>query len=268
MANKRITIRLVGSKGDGGHLRLSDFIDQLEAFSEALRQTERLLSGQDRASVYYKIVELSYHSPATMTIEGASSKDSPVKPTEVMQTFVADVRALSRKKPPAKLDLAMLEAYRGLSRPLEKHVHQVEIIETKNKIIPIDHAFTENVDAVIGPDSFSFGSISGRLERVNLHHTYRFEIYPTVGPKRVKCDFRADLKQKVKKALDSYVTVSGRLRYKQWDRYPHAIDARDIDTHEDEGRLASLHDLRGVAPKATGTMSAEDFVRSIRDANW
>lgn len=268
MANKRITFRLIGSKGDGGHVRLSDFIDQLEAFSEALRQTERLLSGQDRHFVYYRIVALSYQSPATVTIEGVSAKEAPVRPAEVMRTFMTDVRALSHKKPPAKLDLAMLEAYRDLAGPLEKHIQHVEIVEAKNKVIPIDQAFTDNVNEVIGPDSFSFGSISGHLERVNLHNVRRFEIYPTVGPKRVKCDFRPDLKLKVKKALDSYVTVSGRLRYKQWDKYPHAVDARDIDIHEDEGRLASLHDLRGVAPKATGTMSAEDFVRSIRNANW
>lgn len=268
MANKRITIRLVGSKSDGGHVRLSDFIDQLEAFSEALRQTERLLSGQDRPFVYYRIVALSYESPATVTIEGVSGKDAPVRSTSVMQTFVTDVRALSKKKPPDKADLPMLEAYRDLSRPLEKHIHHVEIVEARNRVIPIDQAFTRNVDEVIGPDSFSFGSIAGRLERINLHNAHRFEIYPTVGPKRVKCEFRSDLKQQVKKALDSYVTVSGRLRYKKWDKYPHAIDARAIDIHEDEKRLPALHDLRGVAPKATGALSAEDFVRSIRDANW
>ena len=44
MARDLITIRLMGSEKDGGHVRLSEFIDQLEAFIEALRQTERILS--------------------------------------------------------------------------------------------------------------------------------------------------------------------------------------------------------------------------------
>jgi hypothetical protein len=203
-----------------------------------------------------------------VTIEGVPHKNAPIKAAQVMQTFVTDVRALSNKKPPARADLAMLEAYRDLSKPLERHIQHVEIVETKNRTIPIDRAFSQNVEKVIGPDSFSFGSISGRLERVNLHNAYRFEIYPTIGPKRVKCEFKSELKEQVKRALDGYVTVSGRLRYKTWDKYPHAIDARAIDEHKDEKRLPSLHDLRGVAPKATGAVSAEDFVRSIRDANW
>lgn len=268
MANARITFRFVGDKRDHGHVRLTDFIEQLEAFAEALRQTERLLSGQDQPFIYYRIVDLRHQSPATMTIEGVRRAMSPVPPSLVMRTFKSDLRALSKNKPPARADLAMLEAYRDLAKPLQKHIAEVQVVEAKNKIIPINQEFTRKVEDVIGPDSFSFGSISGRLERVNLHNTFRFEIYPTVGPKRVRCEFKPELKRKVKDALDTYVTVSGRLRYKKWDQYPHAIDAKDVDPHEDEKQLPSLDDLRGVAPEATGTMSSEDFVRAIRDANW
>ena len=51
-----------------------------------------------------------------------------------------------------------------------------------------------------------------------------------------------------------------------WDLALHQLDV--LRPVKDEKRLPSLHDLRGVAPKATGAVSAEDFVRSIRDANW
>lgn len=226
MPNKRIIIRLIGSDTDGD-VRLLDFTEELEAFSEALRQTERLLSGRDKPSIYYKIVDLRHGSPATVVIEAVRGRNAPVSPSKVMHTFVRDLRLLRKKKTPAKVDLPMLEAYRDLALPLQRHMRVVEVVEIpEQRVILIDSLFTQHVEEVIGPDLVSYGSISGRLERVNLHNALRFEIYPPVGPRRVKCEFRSDQKKRVKDALDNYVTVSGRLRYKKWDKYPHAIDVR------------------------------------------
>ncbi len=269
MANNRITIRLVGSESDGGDVRLSEFLKQLEAFGEALRQTERALSGERETFVYYKVVNLTHRSPATVVLEGVAKKASPVTARAVMSNFVSGVRNVrDQKKPPAGVDLAMLESYRALVAPTQLHIQRVEIVESPKKIIPIDSIFSKQVEELIGPDIFSFGSISGRLERINFHNTYKFEIFPSVGPRKVSCNFRPNLKPKVKAALDSYVTISGRLRYKQVDRFPYAIDARDVDIHEENDTLPTLHDLRGVMRDSTEGVSAEEFVRSIRDANW
>ena len=124
------------------------------------------------------------------------------------------------------------------------------------------------MDEIIGPDVYSFGDISGRLESVNLHNVLRCVIFPTVGPAKVSCEFKPDLRAKVKAALDNYVTISGRLRYKQIDKFPYAIDAKHIDIHEPIGDLPKMNDLRGISLNSTEGMSAEEFVRSIRDANW
>jgi hypothetical protein len=189
----------------------------------------------------------------------------------VVRTFKSDLRALSKRKPPKKADLEVLESYGEIASPFQRNLRRVEVVESKSKVIPIDNTFSEKVEHVIGPDSFAYGSIAGRLERVNLHNVSKFQIFPTVGARRVTCDFRPGdlrLRAQVKQALDTYVTVHGRLRYKKWDQYPHAIDAKSIDIHESPGELPSLNDLRGVAPDATGDVSAEEFVRTIRDANW
>jgi hypothetical protein len=265
---KRITIRLIGSDKDGGDVRLSEFIDQLEAFKDALKQTERILSGSDQQSIYYKIVALSHNSPAEMTIEAVATPRSRVTAAKLTGGFISGLREIRKKKPPVNADLASLEAYKKLAVPLEKNVRRIEVLDDRRKIIPIDYEFAEKVEEIIGPDTIAFGSLSGRLERVNLHNGLTFDIYPTVGPARVRCIFHPELKQKVKDALDAYCTVSGKLRYKQWDQFPYRIDANDIDPHESNQKLASLHELRGLAPQSTGGMSAEDFVRSVRHGNW
>ncbi len=268
MAKNRITIRLVGSEQDGGDVRLSEFISQLEAFSEVLRQTERALSGRSNNSIYYKVVDLTHNSPATIVLEAVERKTATVSARAVTKNFMAGMRAIRQKKAPHNADLAMMESYKALSAPTRQNIQRVEIVEANNKVIPIDSLFSKQVDEIIGPDIYSFGSISGRLESINLHNTLKFAIFPAVGPQKLTCEFRPHLRGEVKSALDHYVTISGRLRYKQMDKFPYAIDAKDIDVHEENSDLPTLNDLRGISPDSTEGLSAEEFVRSIRDANW
>ncbi len=97
MARKRITIRLVASDKEGGAIRLSDFINQLEAFLKALKETEHSLSGQDTSFVNYRVVDLSHASPYTVVIEGESRKESPVKADKVFTTFVSPSKDRTRR---------------------------------------------------------------------------------------------------------------------------------------------------------------------------
>ena len=267
---QRITIRIKGSDIDAGHVRLSDFVEQLEAIREALRQTERLLTGAAEASVYYRIVDLKHDSPATVVLEPVRKKGSPLPRTaRVGDTLVASLRSLkAERNPPVSADLVALESYREIAAPMQHNVQQVEVETSPHKIVSIDRSFSESVDKVIGPDKISMGSVSGRLEKVNIHNVNRFDIFPTVGPQRVTCTFEERLRPKIREALDNYVTVYGRLRYKEWDPFPYAIRVRDIDIHEDASTLPSLNDLHGISPDATGEMSSEDFVRTMRDENW
>jgi len=257
----------MGSEKDGGHVRLSEFIDQLEAFSEALRQTERILSGRNSAYIYYRIVDLTHKSPATVVLEPVAPPSAPVSAKAVRKNFIDGVRRVRNKREaPVGANLALMESYKYLSST--NRIERVELVETPKKVIPIDGVFSERVEQIIGPDTYSFGSISGKLEALNFHKTLKFFIFPTVGAKRISCQFGPNLKEQVKRALDNYVTIEGRLRYKQMDKFPYAIDAKAIDIHEQDKDLPSLHDLRGVSPNSTEGMSAEDFVRSLRHANW
>lgn len=61
---QRITITIKGSETDSGDVRLSEFLEQLDAIKEALRQTERVVSGNQEQRIYYRIVGLSHSSPS------------------------------------------------------------------------------------------------------------------------------------------------------------------------------------------------------------
>src|SRR5215216_3996943 len=264
---RRISITIEGSPQDNGRVRLFDFIKQLEAIKTSLKQTERLVSDSDDPGLYYKIVELTYSSPATVVIEPVESTDD-IKGLgdRTVRQFVTNLRQVARGRRPTRADLPALQSYQGLTAMLRQHVGAVAIKHSGNQTITIDKKFATRIARIIGPDETAKGSLYGMLEWLNLHRNInRFHIYPTIGPTKVDCDFQPELKPKVIKAIDQYVRVTGDLRYKHLEKFPYAMDVANIEIMPPENELPTLFDLKGIAPQATGDMSAADFIRSLRD---
>ena len=120
MAGSKITVRVEGKPQDGGDVRFSDFIKQLESVRTALRHTERLISkGTDSKGreVYYRVVDLKRSSPATVVIEAVTSnplKEADVSDRVVSKFFSSIQHIRERGEIPADFDLPALEAYRDL----------------------------------------------------------------------------------------------------------------------------------------------------------
>ena len=145
-----------------------------------------------------------------------------------------------------------------MTGPSEKR--QLEVtIRTGNHSVLINRKFRETLEAIVGEDEYSYGSVSGKIEAINLHDkNRRFQIFPTIGPSRVVGTFRNKDRKNFADAVDKYVTVYGRLRYKTWDKYPYAINADDISVHEMQAK--TLVDLKGMASGATGSLTSQEFV--------
>jgi hypothetical protein len=279
MPENRITVQFQGSLEDDWHVTLSAFLSQLEAIKAALKQTERLVSGEDEPSVYYRIVGLSYSSPATVVLEAVSRTTKPQQETKkkarrvhrtdysqaTVRQFFHSLKGIREKKQvPARADLQALEAYRNLAGPSDKTITGLKLIDNE-ETVDIDKTFQSAIDDIIGPDELVEGTISGTLEKLNLHNTERFDIFPPIGAKQVACDFKPSLKQEVIKAVDQYVRVAGKLRYKRLDNFPYAINVESIEVLPPENDLPSLFDVKGMAPNLTGGKSTGEFLEGIRD---
>ncbi|HEV7747579.1 MAG TPA: hypothetical protein VGO56_21450 [Pyrinomonadaceae bacterium] len=262
----RITVTIQGTEQDKGLVRLTEFIKQLEAVKSSLKQTERLITNEEPA-LYYQIVALTYSSPATVVIEPVSVSPNGAGDRTAKQ-FVTNLRQVARGRRPANSDLAALQSYQNLTSMLKQHVGKVEIKNGGKNPVVIDQKFASKIAKIIGPDELAEGSIFGTLEWLNLHHNInRFHIYPTVGPRKLDCDFPSELKPQVIAAIDRYVQVSGQLRYKHLEKFPYAVNVSHIEILPPESDLPTLYDLRGIAPNATGNLSAADFVRALRNEN-
>lgn len=260
---RRITIQIEGSAEDGGAPSLSDFLKQLEAIKVALKHTERLLSGDDRRDVYFRIVDLSMRSPATVVLEETpvmtDGKRGFLPKVSISERLVSTLRQINQRgSVPAKVkDLPALEAYRNVGTALVKHSGEVTITSAA-KAVSLGPTFNQKIEKIIGPDQLIEGSLTGVLLAINLHNTTRFEIYPPVGPSKVACDFPAALKRRVIEGLDHNVRVVGRLRYKHWAPYPHAISAEDLDIFPPTATLPTLSSLRGLSLRERTRTTQDD----------
>lgn len=267
MARRRITITIEGH--DSGVL-LSEFLQQLQTIRVALSHTHRITDHADKpGALSYIVVDLRHQSPFTVILEEDITLTNGRQPPPVAEAFVAHIAAIQRKRarvPPIR-DIDALESYRNIAAPLLKNISRVGI-SVGGKHVSLDKNYAGQINKVIGPDSFEHGSVSGRLDRVNFHNTTRFEIFPRVGPKKVVCHVPAALRPRIKEAIEEFVTVYGRLRFKQWDDHPYAIDIaspEDIEIHPPDSTLPTIMDVHGMAPNATGALSSEDFIEHLRN---
>jgi hypothetical protein len=266
---RQITIQIQGSLADRGDVRLEDLVEELGTIRNALRETERMLTGSD-PSLYFRIVGLSHRSPAIIVLEAASDSTTEERTSQVagkvVRHFTANLRFLSRKHRPSRTaSVPVLESYREMTQPLQKHVTEVIIRAGKHSVV-INESFKRTIESVLGPEETAYGSISGTIEAINIHCTNKFHLYPTIGPARISGRFRPRLRSKFTSALDKYVTIYGLLRYKTWDKFPFAVVAEDIEVHEPPA--PTLFDIRGMAPGATGNLTSDEFLDRLRDEHW
>jgi hypothetical protein len=267
-ALQKITIQLVGDKSDNGDVRLPDFIDQLKAIRIALTERERLVSGAEYSRIEYKIVDL-HHSDATVVLEPIVREESTALARQVLNGFSDELRLIKREaKITDEPDVDRLLAYNRIGHRSDNHIFKVKITIGRKPVV-IDTKFKKNIEKILGPDEFVEGTVDGMLEAVNFHNTNKFTLYPLIGARKVVGTFtEVRLRERVREGIGRYVTVIGKLRYKQWAAFPHGVVAEDIDVHELDSQLPTLSDLRGAFAGATGEKDSLEFVEQIRNESW
>lgn len=266
--DNKIKVRLRGTEQDSEHVRLSEFIKQLESVRIALKHTEHLISHSKESVINYLITDLTHSSPATVSIEAYPISESDIDMSEaVISKFTNGIRTLViEKKAPIDFDRSTLEAYKGLTSGLSKHIAELTIIDGVNEI-PVSNEIEYVIEHAIGPDILAEGVIKGSLEAINVHSKTSFNIYPDIGSKRVQCNFSQAMFSEVKSALRQYVVVSGMMKSKSLDPFPYEMDVKEISICPLEETLPTLWDLRGTAKNGFGDKDSVEFVRALRDTD-
>lgn len=253
VSKRQISVTIEGSE-DGGAPTLTEFLKQLEAVKLALKHTERIVTGTDEPDVYFKIVGLSMASPATIVLEETpvtvNGRRKPLPKVAIADRFVATMNQINTRGtvPPHARDLPALEAYRSVGTAMRSGSVTLASAQRRVELVP---EFDQKIDKLIGPDQVFEGSITGVLLAINLHNSTQFAVYPPVGPTKITCTFPHSLRREVISGIDRNVRVVGKLRYKHWSQYPHAITAQEIQVYPPPEELPTLESLYGIAQRET-----------------
>jgi hypothetical protein len=270
MADASITIQLEGSEANGGDLQLSEFINELSAIKNALRLTEKTVLDRAEHSVVYRVTNLSHSSPARVTIS-VSSKEPIYRdvPRRITRRFTTALSAVRRNHRYAeRLDIKTLEAFKAIASPATKHDLKVLVLSEGSRPISIDRDFDRKISRLIAATEEERDQLFGRIERVDIHNKNVFDIYPTVGPDRVRCTASLRLLGQVLSAVGKKVAVDGWALYRKGEPFPHGMRVENIEIYPSDEELPKLQQLHGIALDATDGRSSEEFVRELRDARW
>lgn len=266
MAGRRISLIMEGSENEQGHLRFGVYLRQLQALSATLKQIDRIVTSQQKPTAYYRVVDLSHDSPATIVVEAVPFKPEYDRTDEITGRLFADFAAIKQQKTlPDDFDSKYLESFQALLEPLGKSISSATL-QSDNQDIALNEVLKAQVDLLLAPRDYGQGSVQGVLEAINIHLAKnQFRIYPEIGPKVVECHFSETHKEEAITSVGRFVRVSGRMTYRSIDRFPYRIEVDALEQMPDEKDLPHFLDLLGAAPDATGDQSSEEFVRDLRD---
>ena len=266
--SNRVSLVLEGLPSEQGHVRLDDFIRELQIFTGILRKTESDLNPRAERSTYFRVVDLRHSSPATVVVEARPLDPQVDNRAVVLSTFFGALSGVMGEAPlPPTTSEAWLQDLRRLADPVGRSLSTLRIENGKGSVT-IDPAFQERVTQLLAPEETFPGAIRGMLEAINLHASANlFRIYPDVGPPKLTCRFSSDLEATAVSALGRFVEARGVLHYKRYAAFPHELRVTGMEVFPDEKDLPTLRSMRGLAPAATGDLSSEAFVRSLRDAS-
>jgi hypothetical protein len=267
MPAQSMVLTIEGPKRRGGHIRVTDFVREIQLFVGALRQTERQVNPAGEASIFYEIIHLSHSSPAQVVIQAQPMNPQFDLRDEVLNSLFTVVREIQTKGTASRpVSHEILEDLAGMASPVGRTLQSVSIA-TETETFQLTPDFQRRIEQLTEPEETYPGAVRGMLEAINLHKNANvFRIYPDIGPTKVTCHFPSELEESAIRAIGHFVEVRGTLKYKVSAAYPHEIDIESIDSFPDEAELPSLSDVRGLAPKATGTFASEEFVRRLRNA--
>ena len=264
MPARRFTLRMDGFAADGGHVALSVFLHQLQAFSSMLVKADELASAGKR-TMQARVVDLTHSSPATVTVELTPRKNKPDVGGQICELIQRIPTIYDAPGEFGDRDRAFLEAFKDLSEPVGKRLPYAAVM-IDDQEIPLSQDLRKQIGIVLLGEETAFGSVEGRLEAINIHAEANiFFVYPVVGARKVKCFFSDVLKERAISSVDKNVLVSGTMRYRTGDPFPFEIEAAELIQNPDDSLLPTMQSLNGIVPDLTGGIPAEVYVRQVRD---
>lgn len=259
----KLTFTLIGSERDKGFVRLADLAEFLDRLLDCLRETERCILGK-KPSLAYIIQDMHVGSPASGTVSAPPSRKGP----DVRRTVFGCTRATvaSLQHGSDKLDPRYDHDAKLTFRKLGEFINASDERARKQLILNqtvVTSQLIASIDKALEIQESSYGTVTGRLEKIDVHGRNQFAIFPTMGGPQVTCSFDDELLEQVQASLKKHVTVSGNMYYVADRLEPLRVEADDIDIHPPAEELPKLTKMAGRLSHISG--DSVTLARKIRD---
>lgn len=259
---RHVRLILEGLASEDGHVPFATFLQELQHLRAALKAV-----GGPRRGVGYRVVELSHASPAIVGLESVQTAGhEPTSDTAILDLgrLLSDIEEEDAE--PGEHAPAAVTNLIQMTHPVGRRVASAKL-DVAGRTFNLGLSFRERGERLLAPEEHYDGAIRGMLEAINIHEgANRFWIYPDIGPSRVSCHFVRELEETALGAVGRFVEVRGVFYRKLVARFPHRAEVKVMEVYPPEEELPTLEELRGAVPGVTGDLSAEEFVRRIRDA--
>lgn len=149
---------------------------------------------------------------------------------------------------PPHFSESSLEKMRDLASLRDKKdrgISSVKLI-VDNVPIEISENTTFHVDEIIQVHQIkALGSIQGELEMMTRRGGYKCAVYDELTDRRIECYFNRKMKESIRLAWDSRVSVYGIITYDKTGQ-PTSIKVQEFRQLEAESNLPSFEDMKGI----------------------
>jgi hypothetical protein len=264
MPSNKIKIRVSGSEDDNGLVRLPNFLNALNSLMDALSRIDKLVTKSQSPSVYFRITELKYSSPATVETEILPLRPNVFHAPAIVDKYITSLKSIQQGKVPQDFDRGLLEACKRIAHGTKENYSDIYISSNGSEVAVTKKIETE-INNILEKDEFVNGAVSGILEVINIHADMnKFNIYPIAGAEKIECSFPKDLKQIAVSGVGRRVLVHGELKYRAREDFPSHVKVDGLEVYPPDNELPSILELNGIAPHATGDLSSEEFISRLR----
>lgn len=260
-----LRLHIEGVEELDGDIRLGAFIEKLSALKAALGETEHMVFRGRGRCVDFRVSELSHSSPAMIGLTPFSD-NCDVQPWDVVNAFTTFIDQVRHRRAAAVSGNAkVVKQLRRLLHGVGEKFDRLWIDGTNIPTITLDAEMARALDDALPDVRHEVGTVTGRVKMYSgVGKQPYFRIFPPMDGVEIKCVFSPDMLGRAALAVERNATVEGELKYYEGDLWPHEVKVQEIRVLPRDEALPSLSSLAGAAPKATGELSAGEFVRQLR----
>jgi hypothetical protein len=198
---------------DRGEITLEDLASAVAAFSGYLEQLDLAQSRNGRRTLDFRLVTLSYNSPAEVVAVAEPRENVTDNGPAVLALAIRGIREIaSGSGRPERVPDEALEHLRRLAGfSTNGHVEVTITAPTLNLAAPVSSALAGQVDRVLSQGD-SVGAIEGQLDTISVHSRPYFTLYDAVTGRGVRCYFGDNRRAAVLAALGKKIIAHGELR--------------------------------------------------------